>query len=73
LTHEINPIPPLFSSLAAALVIASGGQGGRFLKKLPPWTPRQKLLIITAKRKKLVFCLHPGPDHVKYNLEKETK
>jgi hypothetical protein len=21
------------------------------LKKLPPWTPRQKLLIITAKRK----------------------
>jgi hypothetical protein len=29
-------------------IFASGGQGGRFLKKLPPcsiWTPPQKLLI----------------------------
>jgi hypothetical protein len=33
----------------------------------------QKLLFIAAKGKKHVFCLHPGPDHVKYNLEKETK
>jgi hypothetical protein len=27
------------------LFFTSGGQGGRFLKKLPPWTPLQKLLL----------------------------
>jgi hypothetical protein len=26
LIHKTNPIPPIFSSLAAALVLASGGQ-----------------------------------------------
>jgi hypothetical protein len=35
-------LPPSFFCLAAALVFASGGQGGRFLKKLPPLDPPAK-------------------------------
>jgi hypothetical protein len=70
-SYETNSIPPIFSSLAAALVFASGGQGGALFEKtapvkhLDPVKHRQKLFIIAAKGEKYVFCLHPGPDHVK--------
>ena len=84
MTNKTNPIPPIFFHLAAALVLASGGQGDSFRKKPlagatyyspGPVKHLQKLLFITAKREKQVLSLLARPDHVKYNLvkEKETK
>jgi hypothetical protein len=67
LTYETNPILSIFFHLAAALVLASGGQGDSFRESRPPGPVKhlQKLLFIAAKGKKHVFCLHPGLDHVK--------
>jgi hypothetical protein len=55
MTPDTLLLPPSFSSLAAALVFASGSQGRRAWRMALcalRTTPPQKLLIITAKRKK---------------------